>query len=58
MIALLMLVGTLQVADDAEVTAALEKFKTDFRSKDLGVRVAAVTDLSKTQHEKVLVKLG
>jgi len=58
MISLLFLVAALQGADDAEATAALEKFKTDFRSKDLGVRVAAVTDLSKTQHEKVLVKLG
>ncbi|HVR83500.1 MAG TPA: hypothetical protein VMU54_04265 [Planctomycetota bacterium] len=58
MMSMLLLVAALQAADDAEVTAALEKFKTDFRNKDLSVRVAAVTDLSKTQHEKVLAKLG
>jgi HEAT repeat protein len=58
MIALLVLATALQAADDAELSAALEKFKTDYRSKDLSVRVGAVTDLAKTQHEKVLVKLG
>jgi HEAT repeat protein len=44
--------------DDPEVSAALEKFKTDYHSKDLSTRVAAVADLSKTQGDKILLKLG
>ncbi|HLY74753.1 MAG TPA: hypothetical protein VKU80_11605 [Planctomycetota bacterium] len=54
----LILLAALLAPDDPEVSAALEKFKTDYHSKDLSTRVAAVADLSKTQHDKILVKLG
>src|SRR5262245_61057817 len=44
--------------DDAAVTAALDKFKADYKSREAGVRASAVAELSKTQHDKVIAKLG
>jgi len=55
---LLIVLAALVAPDEPEVNAALEKFKTDYKNKDLSARVAAVTELSKTQHDKVLLKLG
>lgn len=59
----LALAALLQAAPDdaaatAAATAALEKFKTDYHAKEVAQRVSAVTELSKTPHEKVLVKLS
>ncbi len=42
-------------ADDAE---ALEKFKADFKAKDVAARGAAVIELAKTQSPKICAKLG
>lgn len=51
----LLLLLSLQ-ADDA--TKALDKFKTAYKAKEVADRAAAVTDLAKTEHEKVLAKLA
>jgi len=58
MMSWLVVLAALLAPDDPEVSAALEKFKTDFKNRDVGARVAAVTELAKTQNDKVLVKLG
>jgi hypothetical protein len=42
----------------AAATAALDKFKVDYKSKDVAARTAAVGELAKTQHEKVHARLG
>jgi HEAT repeat protein len=55
---LLILVALFVQDDDAAATAALEKFKTDFKSKEATVRASAVAELSHTQHEKVASRLG
>jgi HEAT repeat protein len=44
--------------DEAAVTAALDKFKTDYKSKEVGQRVSAVSELAKTPHDKVIAKLS
>jgi len=54
MIALLL---TLALQDDPSV-AALEEFKTAYKSKDVSARAAAVSALAATQHDKVYAKLG
>jgi len=54
---LLLLLLALQ-AGDAEAGAALEKFRIAFKAKEAEERAAAVTELAKTQHEKVVVRLG
>ncbi len=51
---ILMLALLLQV-DPAE---ALKKFDAAYKSKDAAARAAAVTELAKTDHEKVLAKLA
>lgn len=51
---ILMLVLLLQV-DPAE---ALKKFDAAYKSKDAALRAAAVTELAKTDHEKVIAKLA
>jgi HEAT repeat protein len=53
MLALLMALAL--AGDDAE---ALEKFKTDFKAKDVSARVAAIEELAKTQSPKVSARLG
>jgi hypothetical protein len=45
-------------ADDAAATAALDKFKADYKSKEATARASAVADLASTQHEKVAARLG
>src|SRR5689334_14021164 len=52
--AILMLLA-LAVGDDAE---ALEKFKADFKSKDVSARVTAVEELAKIQSPKICSRLG
>jgi HEAT repeat protein len=44
--------------DDAAAKDALEKFKTAYKAKEPSDRAMAVTELAKTQHDKVIVKLG
>ena len=44
--------------DDAAATAALDKFKADYKSKEASVRAAAVLELARTSHEKVTAKLA
>jgi hypothetical protein len=43
---------------ETSANEALEKFKTAYRSKDVADRAAAVGELAKTSHEKVVAKLG
>jgi HEAT repeat protein len=45
-------------AKESSANEALEKFKTAYRAKDAADRVAAVTELAKTPHDKVVAKLG
>ena len=53
------LLALLQAAtDDASATAALDKFKTEYKVKEVGQRAAAVGDLAKTLHDKVIAKLS
>ena len=55
----LLLAALLQAApDDAAATAALDKFKVDYKSKDKSERVTAVAELAKTPHDKIIVKLA
>lgn len=55
----LILALTLSLADDeAAATAALDKFKTDYKSKEVSARAAAVSELARTQHDKVWARLG
>jgi HEAT repeat protein len=49
---------SLLAQDDAAVKDALEKFKTAYKAKEPSDRAAAVAELAKTQHDKVIVKLG
>jgi hypothetical protein len=52
----ILLVLALTLGDpDAE---ALDKFKTDYKSKDLAARASAVEELSKTPSPKVCLRLG
>lgn len=44
--------------DDAAVTAALETFKTGYKSRDAAVRASAVTELARTRHDKVTARLA
>jgi HEAT repeat protein len=53
-----MLALTLLAQDDAAVKDALEKFKTAYKAKEPSDRATAVAELAKTQHDKVIVKLG
>lgn len=41
-----------------DVSDALKKFDDAYKSKDAAARAAAVTELAKTDHEKVITKLG
>jgi len=54
MTALLLLLA-LQADDSAK---ALDKFKTAYKSKEVADRAAAVAELAKTEHEKVLAMLA
>lgn len=45
-------------ADEKEAAEALARFSVEFKSKDIEVRVAAVTALAQVQHEKVHSKLA
>jgi HEAT repeat protein len=47
----------LAVQDDPSV-AALDEFKTAYKTKDVSARASAVTTLAGTQHDKVYAKLG
>src|SRR5262245_16384034 len=58
MTTILLLLAVLAQDDDAAATAALDKFKTDYKSKEATARVSAVTELASTQHEKVAARLG
>jgi len=58
MLALALAVQAEPPAKESSANEALEKFKTAYRSKDIADRAAAVAELSKTSHEKVLAKLG
>lgn len=58
MTTLLLLATLLLQDDDAAATAALDQFKTDYKSKEASVRATAVAALARTQHNKVAVRLG
>jgi len=55
---LIFAVALLTGDDDAASTAALDKFKTDYKSREVNTRVSAVSDLAHTQHEKVWARLA
>ncbi len=44
--------------DEAATTAALDKFKTDYKAKEAATRAGAVTELARTQDDKIYAKLG
>jgi HEAT repeat protein len=58
MLALALLTLLQATPDDAAATAALDKFKSDYKSRDVAQRVSAVTELAKTPHDKVIVRLS
>jgi len=58
MTTILFLLAVLAQTDDAAATAALDKFKADYKSREATVRASAVADLAGTQHEKVAARLG
>lgn len=58
MLALALLTLLQAPADDAAATAALDKFKVDYRSKDVAQRAGAVAELAKTPHDKIIVRLS
>ncbi|HUR38147.1 MAG TPA: HEAT repeat domain-containing protein [Planctomycetota bacterium] len=51
----ILLVLALALGDEAE---ALDKFKTDYKAKDVAARAAAVEELAKTPSPKVCLRLG
>src|SRR5687767_15934520 len=53
----LMLLASLFVADEKEASDALERFKTAYQSNSPAGRAAAVSELARTQHEKVMARL-
>ena len=55
---ILALLLALALTDEKEVEEAIQKFKSAMRSPDVGARVVAVTDLGRTQHERILKVLG
>lgn len=55
MLSLLLLAA---LADDKEAEAALARFKTSYASPNAVARAAAVGELARTQHEKILVRLA
>src|SRR5688572_15771932 len=52
----LLLLATL--ADDKEADEALARFKTTYASQSALARAGAVSELARTQHEKILVRLA
>lgn len=54
----LMMLLSLCVQDDPAVKEALEKFKVAYKSKDVAERASAVAHLARTQHDKVIARLG
>jgi HEAT repeat protein len=58
MTTILCLLAVLAQDDDAAATAALDKFKADYKNKEATARASAVSDLARTQHEKVAARLG
>lgn len=58
MIAPLVLAMALFLGDEKEAAEALSKFSSAYKAKEVDARVAAVTELAATQHDKVYSKLG
>ena len=58
MVSVMLALALLCQPTDAAATAALEKFKTAYKAKEVADRAAAVTELAKTAHDKVYAKLG
>jgi hypothetical protein len=58
MTSLILFLSLLSIDDDAAATAAIDKFKTDYKSREASVRAAAVSELARTQHEKVWARLA
>ena len=46
------------LADDKEAEEALARFKTSYASQSALARAAAVSELARTQHEKILPRLA
>jgi hypothetical protein len=44
--------------EDTAANDALEKFKSDYKAKESSARASAVLELGKTQHEKVVARVG
>jgi HEAT repeat protein len=53
-----LLLLALAAGDDKEAEDALERFKVSYKNNSAAARASAVTDLSRTQHEKTLSKLA
>jgi HEAT repeat protein len=53
-----LLLLSLLAPDDKEVEEALDRFKTDYKNSSAASRSSAVTELSKTQHDKTLAKIA
>ncbi len=58
MVTMLLVLALFPGDDDAAATAALDKFKTEYKAKEAATRATAVLELSQTQHDKVWAKLG
>lgn len=58
LILILSLVAQAAKPDETAANEAIEKFKTDYKSKETGGRVSAVAELAKVQGDKVLARLG
>jgi HEAT repeat protein len=52
------LIVVLLAPDDKEADEAIQKFKAEMKSPEVAVRIRAVTDLGRVQHEKTMKALG
>jgi len=48
----------LLIGDDKAATEAIEKFKTEYKSKETAAKVKAIEELTPVQHEKVTARLA
>ncbi|MBI3855469.1 MAG: HEAT repeat domain-containing protein [Planctomycetes bacterium] len=58
MTTLILALAFLAANDDTAATAALDKFKTDYKSKEATVRASAVAELARTENDKVTARLA
>lgn len=58
MTTLILALALLSGNDDTAATAAIDKFKTDYKSRETTIRAQAVAELARTQHDKVTARLA